>query len=77
VSFDEAQTVFEDLFAVETDDPVHSIDEDRLIIMGMSQRGLVIVVSFTLRDEDLVRLISARLASRSEKRDYEENTRRP
>jgi uncharacterized DUF497 family protein len=75
VTFDEAQTVFADLFAVETADRAHSISEDRLIIIGISQRGRVLVISFTLRDNDLLRLISARPASRREIYNYEENSR--
>jgi uncharacterized DUF497 family protein len=73
VRFEEAQTVFTDLWAIESYDHPHSLDEDRFIIVGMSDQRRVLVIAFTLRDFETIRLISARGASRGEKTDYEEN----
>src|SRR5438309_5233593 len=75
VSFLDAQTVFTDLWAVESFERAHSDDEDRFIIVGMSDLGRVLVVAFTLRDFETIRLISARVAERTEKVAYEENIR--
>lgn len=72
VSFDEAKTVFDDpLFLVFTD-PDHSIEEQRLIIMGESSQGRLLVVAYTERGE-VTRLISAREATRGERRAYEQD----
>jgi len=71
VSFDEATTVFADPLSVTTFDPLHSDDEDRYVIIGLSSVGRVLVVSFTDRD-DRIRVISARIATRRERRQYEE-----
>ena len=73
VSFDEASTVFDDSLARIFDDPEHSADERREIIVGHSILGRILLVYFTEREEDVVRIISARLASRRERQDYEEN----
>jgi uncharacterized DUF497 family protein len=71
VSFTEAQTVFADPLALTGYDPDHSDDEDRYITMGTSLDRRLLVISHTDRD-DRVRIISAREASRSERRDYED-----
>jgi uncharacterized protein len=71
VTFDEAQTVFEDPLSVTVFDPLHSDDEDRFVIIGLSGRNRLVVVSFTDRDERL-RIISARVASKRERNQYEE-----
>ncbi len=71
VSFEEAETVFADSLAGIAPDPDHSIDELREIIAGQSAAGRLLLVSFTERD-DAVRIISARLLTRSERRLYEE-----
>lgn len=72
VSFDQAKTVFDHpLFLVFTD-PDHSIEEQRLIIMGESSQGRLLVVAYTERGE-VTRLISAREATRGERRAYEED----
>lgn len=73
VSFDEACTVFVDPLACIFDDEDHSHDEVREIIVGYSALGRLLVVSFTERQANLVRVISARLATNSERGDYEEN----
>jgi uncharacterized protein len=71
LSFEEASTVFGDPLALTIPDPVHSEDEDRLNTLGESNRQRLIVVSFTDRG-DKIRIISARLATRRERKDYEE-----
>ena len=71
VSFEEASTVFADPLAVTIHDPLHSDEEDRYVTLGQSQRRRLLVVVFTDRD-DRIRIISARVATRRERRDYEE-----
>ncbi|MGA2062664.1 MAG: BrnT family toxin [Thermoguttaceae bacterium] len=71
VSFDEACTVFGDPLAITIDDPLHSEDEERFITLGYSHRGRLLVIIFVERREN-IRMISARLATRRERRDYEE-----
>jgi uncharacterized protein len=71
IPFAEAVTVFADPLALTGFDPGHSDDEDRFITMGTSTEGRLLIVSHTDR-EDKVRLISAREASRRERRDYED-----
>ena len=67
VSFEEAQTVFFDPNARLIHDPDHSDYEDRFIIFGMSrQLRLLVVCHGYLRNEDLIRIISARRATRKE-----------
>ena len=70
VSFEEAQTVFYDEDAIEFDDPDHSRDEDRFIILGISLKLRVLVISHCVRKEDVIRIISARKATRHEARRY-------
>ena len=74
VSFEEAKSVFLDLFAIESFDVMHSTDEDRFIIVGRSNRDRVLVVAFALPDEETIRLISARQAHKREEQDYEKNS---
>ena len=72
VSFEEAQTAFYDEDAKVFSDPDHSEDEDRFILLGMSNRLRVIVVCHCYRESDsVIRLISARKANRREKLDYQ------
>jgi hypothetical protein len=73
VDFNEAKTVFEDPFAKIFFDQDHSLDEAREIIIGCSHAQRLIVVSFTERAPSRTRIISARVATRQERRDYEEN----
>jgi uncharacterized DUF497 family protein len=75
VTFDEASTVFGDPLATIFDDEEHSQDELREIIIGHSVLQRLLLVSFTERGEEVVRIISARKASKSERKDYEEGTR--
>jgi uncharacterized DUF497 family protein len=71
VTFEEASTVFADPLARTIHDPQHSDEEDRYVILGESNRMRLLVVCFTDREEK-IRIISARLATRRERRDDEE-----
>ena len=71
VSFDEAKTIFDDLFYIDFYDPDYSDDEDRYIIVGESQQHRLLIVSYTER-EDKIRLISAREVTKTEREYYEE-----
>ena len=71
VSFEEAQTAFEDEHALVIDDPDHSEDEDRFILLGLSGSARLLVVVHCYRARgDTIRLISARKATRSEQSAY-------
>ena len=72
VSFEEASTVFGDPLSLTIPDPAHSQSEDRFVIMGQSHRQRLLVVVHTERS-DSIRMISARRASRRERRSYEES----
>jgi uncharacterized protein len=71
VSFEEAKEVFKDDLYVIFEDPDHSEGERRYLIVGQSPRSRLLIVSYTERS-DGVRLISAREATRRERRSYEE-----
>ena len=71
VTFDEASSVFGDELSVTIFDPLQSDDEDRFVIMGMSNKWRLVAVCFTDRDER-IRIISARVASKRERKTYEE-----
>lgn len=71
VSFEEASTALRDPMAVTGADPDHSIGEFRYVTFGLSERGRLLVVAHTEQSET-IRIISARLASRREKKIYEE-----
>lgn len=75
VSFDEASTVFQDVFSITIADPLHSMDEERYVLVGHSCRGRLLVVVHTDRS-DRVRIISARTATRKERKNYEEDVPR-
>jgi len=67
VSFEEAKSVFFDDFAVQFFDEEHSLDEERFIMLGMSSGARLLVVCHCERgDGDVIRIISARTATRSE-----------
>ncbi|PSN17843.1 hypothetical protein C7271_15630 [filamentous cyanobacterium CCP5] len=72
VSFEEAKTVFDNPLAVIFDDKAHSVDEQREIIIGHSWQNRLLLIAFTERSGN-VRIISARLATRNEREDYEQN----
>jgi uncharacterized protein len=71
ISFDDAQTVFNDPLYVDFYDPDHSEDEDRYLIIGESNRGRLLIVSYTERG-NVIRLISARETTKIERKMYEE-----
>jgi uncharacterized DUF497 family protein len=71
VSFEEASTVFADDYSLTGADPDHSVGEERFITFGMSQSGRLLVVSHT-EQGDTIRIFSARRATRSERKLYEE-----
>ena len=74
VSFEEAQTVFYDENAIEFFDPEHAENEDRFLMLGVSVRLRVLVVCHCLREKaSVIRIISARKATRSEERNYQED----
>ena len=74
ITFDEATTVFEDALASIFLDEDHSSAEEREIIVGYSILNRLLLVCFTERAKDRVRIISARMASRRERRDYEDGS---
>ena len=77
VSFEEAESVFVDEFAILLDDPEHSVEEARFLLLGLSVRLRTLVVSHCYRKADeVVRLISARKATRVERDVYNQRWRR-
>lgn len=70
VLFDEAIRVFDDPFALVAPDAKHSLHEERNWLIGETEKGQVLVVVYTVRGGS-IRLISARHASRKERRIYE------
>ncbi len=72
VTFEEAASVFADPLAAIFPDTDHSEDEVREIIVGHSDRNRLLIVSFTERDQ-AIRIISARIATPTERNDYENN----
>jgi uncharacterized DUF497 family protein len=72
VAFEEAATVFTDPLSSTIEDPLHSEEEDRFVIIGESIRRRILVVVHT--DEgDTIRIISARVATAFERKQYEES----
>ena len=73
LSFEEAVEVFGDENAILFDDPDHSLYEDRFLIIGAIKSTKICIVSHCYRDDDnVIRLISAREATKSEKKIYQE-----
>lgn len=72
VSFEEAQSVFQDPNALLIADPDHSIEEDRFILLGISKETKILVVCHCYRSNDeVIRIVSARKATKSESKQYE------
>ena len=71
VSFDEAASVFFDPLSATGDDPDHSLDERRFVTFGMSSSGRLLAVAHTEQD-DAIRIITDRTATRGERKLYEE-----
>jgi len=72
VSFTEASTAFEDVLSLTIDDPLHSSDEERLVLIGMSFKNRLTIVVHTERGDN-IRIISARKATKKERKYYENN----
>ena len=71
ISFEEASTVFKDHYSLTISDPIHSIDEERLVIIGYSSMQRLLVIAHTERGDN-IRIINARLATKKERKIYEE-----
>ena len=71
VTFEEAATALSDPMAVTGSDPDHSISEDRYVTFGLSERDRLLVVAHT-EDVETIRIISARVARKGERKIYEE-----
>ena len=71
VAFDEAVTAFGDPLSFLLQDPDHSFGEERYLVLGISSAGRLLVVAFVERPPR-TRIISARLATRRERQNYEE-----
>ena len=74
VAFEEASTAFADPLAAIFADPDHSDEEFREILVGYSEKNRLLIISFAER-EDRIRVISARIATPTERRNHEEGTR--
>ncbi len=74
VFFHEAITVFEDRLSLTYPDIDHSVDEDRFLIIGLSSRENVLVISHAFRNDN-IRIISARNATKKERSYYEYKSR--
>ena len=72
VSFEEATTVFGDPLSDTYDDPDHSWEERRFLIIGTSEQGRLLLVAHT-EEGEIIRIISAREPTRKERKLYEEN----
>jgi len=71
ITFEEASTVFFDDRALLFDDPVHSVDEDRFLLLGMSETAKICIVCHCYRESDtVIRIISARQATKKEEERY-------
>lgn len=73
ISFSEASTVFGDPLELTISDPDHSHEEFRFLSVGRSALGNLLLVSYTERQENKIRIISARKVTKHEKRQYEQN----
>ena len=72
ISFEEASTAFADDLSITIEDPLHSDEEDRFILIGLSKASNTLVVVHVERGS-VIRIISARKATKKEQRFYEEN----
>ena len=75
VSFDEAGTAFRDTLSLAIYDPLHSEEEDRFVLLGNSHKDRLLVLVHTVRGDN-IRLISARKASKKERKQYEGNAKK-
>ncbi|MGN0483504.1 MAG: BrnT family toxin [Lachnospiraceae bacterium] len=73
ISFNEASTVFFDENAILFDDPDHSQEEERFLLLGISNQAKMLIVCHCYRgSDDVIRLISARKATKNETKQYSE-----
>lgn len=72
VDFEEAKSVFADEFALVLFDEDHSNDEERFLILGMSQKERILLVVHCYRENDTIRIISSRKATKNEIKQYKE-----
>lgn len=70
ISFEEAQSVFYDEFAVQFFDDASSESEDRFLMLGLSDTARLLIVCHCEREHDVIRIISARKATKSESKYY-------
>ena len=73
VDFNEAKSVFYDENALEYYDDTHSENEDRFLMLGLSGRLRILIVSYTVRttdNETVIRIISSRTATKKERKEY-------
>ena len=75
VSFDEVSTAFKDTLSLTIHDPLHSDEEDRFILIGNSYKNRLLVIVHLERG-NIIRIISARKATKKERKQYEETTKR-
>jgi hypothetical protein len=75
ISFDEASTAFGDSLSLTIYDPLHSDKEDRFVLIGNSYKNRLLVVVHTERGNK-IRIISARKATKKERKQYEESAKR-
>lgn len=73
VSFEEAVTIFQDPFLIAFFDEYHSDYEDRFISIGISERQRLLLVVHADRDKNIIRIISARSATKKERETYEQH----
>ncbi len=71
VSFEEATSVFGDALSFTFSDNQHSIQEQRYLIVGLSKKNRILVISHVYRGDEVIRLISARIATKKEQKFYE------
>ncbi len=71
VSFEEAATIFRDALSATGPDPDHSVGEERFVTFGVSTSGRLLIVGHT-EHGDIIRIITARLATSGERKIYEE-----
>ena len=75
ISFDEASTAFKDTLSLTIHDPLHSDEEDRFTLIGNSVKNRLLVIVHTERGNK-IRIISARKATKKERKQYEDNAKR-
>ena len=72
ILFEEAATVFYDECALLLSDPEHSVDEERFLLLGYSSMNKICIVCHCYKEDNVIRIISARKATKKEREDYNE-----